>query len=179
MPRIWLCLAIAVTSFAVPSLASTSGEETPDKKDVRELIYQIIDADMKGNSERFLSFMAPEVINYDATPEDPELWWVVAVGLDSLRALAPGSIEAPAALYAKHPDWHRHNEVRHVTTTGDGALAVSQHVRSVTGPDRGTWIMESWKTVWMLRKANGVWKVIGIMPYGWEQRQVFEVPPKE
>jgi hypothetical protein len=78
MPRIWLCLAIAVTSFAVPSLASTSGEETPDKKDVRELIYQIIDADMKGNSERFLSFMAPEVINYDATPEDPELWWVVA-----------------------------------------------------------------------------------------------------
>lgn len=176
MLRIWLYLVVAVMSAATPALATISGEENPDRKQVRDLVFQIIDARMKGDAERFMSFCAPEIVTYDGTPDDPELWWVEAVGIDSVRAALSQSIKDEAALFAKHPDWHRHNEVRHVTTTGDGALAVSQHFTVVAGAGKGEWVMTGWKTVWTLRRTNGVWKVIGLMGLDLDQRQSWTIP---
>lgn len=161
MPRILPTLIIAVIALvlAVPAGAFES-EET---QQVRDLLYKAKRGWYDGDATLVTSCFAEGAVWYQAM-DNPEIWSIVAAGLDSLRAMqSDANVKNGAQTWASHPQWRRDHEVLHIQIKGDYAVATTQHWEWKPDPVARENLYWESKVIWMLSKIKGEWKVTSVI----------------
>lgn len=172
MSRLLLCLAVVAAVVGTPRVSTAA--ESGDVQQVRQLLLREFEGAMQGDVEQLLSCYAPEFAGYYAYSAEPDDWMMGMVGLETLRKEYAEPHAKDKALWAKHPDWQRYNEVRHVDVMGDRAIATTKHFSSQPDSVAGTSIENSHRSVWMLRKIDGQWKITAFIAAIGFQQQVFQ-----
>ena len=157
MSRILRILIIAVVALVLTAPAWPF--DTAEVQQVRELLYKEKEGWYKGDPDLLISCYAEGFVSYGAN-QDPELWSIDVVGLDTLRAKFNAVAKENAELWVNHPKWSRGHEVLHIQVKGDHAIATTQHWEAK--PDstaRETIFMEG-RVIRLLVKEDGEWKII-------------------
>jgi len=151
-----------VIIFAVICLAVLTypvlGEEE-DVAQVRNLLHKEMNSCMKGDVEQILSCYDDDVfVGYWAMTENPQNWAVWINTPEELKNYAESHRGRPERT-AKHPDWQRMREVRHINVKGNHAVAVTNHLTIMNDEKNRETITNEHQSVWLLAKNKGSWKI--------------------
>ena len=172
-PRI---LIIAAVAFAL-SESSWAGE-SEDVGQVRDLLYTEMGGFLKGDPDQIISCYASGFVGYGAWGNEPELWTVGIVGLDSLRTQYAASAVEWAANFAKHPEWKYGNEVLHIDVKNDRAIALTKHWAAMPDTTARETIVGQHQSVWMLAKNDGEWKITSFIGGITFDQKIWKMPPE-
>lgn len=166
-----------VVAILIASITATRAAESKDVQQVRELLYKEQESYIKGDVDQLVSCFAPDFVAHGGGP-DPEIWRVMIVGLDSLKAQYGGGATRAAAWLARHPELESGNEVLHVHVKGDRAIALTKHWSSVPDSTARQTIFQKHQTVWMLAKREGAWKITSFIGGITASQEVWKMPPE-
>ena len=169
-------LIIAAVTFVLS--ASSWAGESEDVRQVRDLLYKEQQSFIKGDSEQLISCYAPGIVGYRAWGNEPELWAVGVVGLDSLRTQYAASAVEWADILAKHPEWEYGNEVLHIHVKNDRAIALTKHWASMPDTTARETIDGQHQSVWMLAKNDGEWKITSFIGGVTFKQTIWKMPPE-
>ena len=160
-----LCLVVSATAWT---------QETSDEKAVREVIEKELKGALEGKPEQVRSCYADGFVGYSAIRSgipmnryhlrdntytvDPEDWTIGITKPEELDEYAegfkPGAAERRKKLGITHD-----NEVASIKVKDDCALGVTRHWGSWKENKTNDTIDWEMRTVWMLKKIKGEWKI--------------------
>jgi len=167
---LYVCIMVSVTAFC---------DEGADIEQVKKVLYRYEEGFFSGDAKKVLSCFAPEIVSYAPLPDsasllmlrgdhhyitDPEDWYIWGVGMESAKQHAESCKYYPEYL-KKHPDYKHTTKVSHVSVKNGRAIAVTRHLRSWTVQETRDNVTSEFRTVWMLSKIRGEWKVTGLIAH--------------
>jgi len=155
-----ICFSAIVTVLAqditnIHDLVNNAG----DYEAVRQLVYKEIEGWFNRDSEQVFSvFDADNMIGITAGSDDPSEWFVSVSGRSDVRAYADRAGKQMENL----PEGFQHKaEVQHVHIKNSHAIAVARQWMVHPDNEKNRMANTDFQTVWMLRKINGRWKIVG------------------
>jgi len=173
------CLRYVFIVMLVIAVAGTAAAQVSrDEQAIREVLNRELKGALTGDVEQIKSAYAPDYVGYMALTDSisvsqlitdgntfvthPEDWTIFVSSPKELQAYAENFRTAPkrhAEYMKKYPGSTHSNEIRSVTIKGNHALAVSRHWTTIPNPARQQKIRWEMRTVWMIDKINGEWKI--------------------
>jgi len=169
-----VCLSFSMTAFC---------DEAGDIRQVRNVITRYEDGVFTGDAQKIISCFAPDFVAYSTVTDslsmytfrgdspyfDPDFWYVTGIGPEFIRKHAERFTTYPEKL-RNNPDYRHVTTISHVSVNGDRALAVTSHKRMWRDLDARETVTREHRTVWMLSRIRGEWKVTSyISPITWYQ----------
>jgi len=173
------CLRYLLVILLIVAVSGTAtAQVSRDEQAVRELLNRELKGALTGNVEQIKSAYAPDYVGYTAWTDSlsvsqlitdgntvvvyPEDWTIFVSSPQELNTYAEnfrGVTERNAKYLEKYPRAVHSNEIRKVTVKGDHAIAVTKHWTTVPNPARQEKIRWEGRTVWMIDKIQGEWKI--------------------
>lgn len=170
-------LIIAAVSLAL--LAPAWGDKGEDIEQVRKILQKEQDGWRKGDQEMVLSCFAPDFVGYAGWWGRLDLISVTHVGLDSLRAnyVSTKRLEQEVTNFSRPGSVHPF-EVLHIDVKGDHAIGLTNHVSVVPDKEERETIINKFRSVWMLKKIKGEWKITSFISGVYGEQNVYEQGPE-
>ncbi len=180
MPRKSFIVVFTLFCFAflLCTVAFNQEENKEDVQQIRDLLYRENEGHHKGDQEQIYSCYAPGFVGYSANGYDPEVWVIWIAGLEELRSKYAQNVKESSDKYAEHPDWARGTEVHHVNVYNDHAIALTFHWDWKPDPKTRENITNSHRTVWMLAKIRGEWKITSFIGQITTEQRIWKLGPE-
>jgi len=169
---------ILIVILVIAGSGSGSAQVSRDEQAVRKVLNRELKGALTGNPEQVLSCYADDYVGYMAWTDsvsvsqlltvgnriiaDPEDWTIFISSPQELKEYSArfrGGPERMAKYKKKYPGAAHSNEIRSVTLKGDHAIAVSKHWTTIPNPSKQQKLRWEMRTVWMIDKINGQWKI--------------------
>lgn len=152
-------------------------DEATEVEQVRKILEKEQDSWIKGDPEQLMSCYAPSYVGFSANGGRFDLASVTQVGLDTLRANVASQTVNVAAQYAK-PGRIHHFEVAHIDIKDDHAIGLTRHWNATPDSTARETIHVEWKSLWMLTKTSGEWKIFSVLGFISAEQLVWKWNPE-